>query len=275
MTVSRPDSFKEFVRLNEDFLEQNPLLYYFLTKTINDVFQGNARFHFAFTILKEQVGRIVVLVAEDACLIYENGFDAEMFDTFCEQLEFGKFKRFNFAGSKPLIDALFKKYGATFDATKHRIIYKCSRVAENFHYASGTLKMGNPQHIHILTAMGVEFSKAYDGTDRPKEEAMATIVAGIRNDNIYQWEDQSKVCAMAQVMDEYDFPVIGHFFTDPAQRNKGYGASVIHRITAGLLDAAHPYVMLVADATNPASNRAFIKAGYYATGEYVRGYKPH
>jgi hypothetical protein len=238
-------------------------------------FEGKTKFHIAFTVLKENIGRIVVLVVEDGCLIYENGYDDEMFDAFCEQLEFGKFKRFNFAGSKRLIDSLFAKYSATFDVTKHWIIYKCTQVSDNFTYASSSLKMGNPEHIHILTEMGVAFSIAYDGTARSKEEAMATIGMGIRNDNIYQWEDNGKVCAMAQVMnDEYDFPVIGHFYTDPSKRNKGYGASIIHRITKGLLDAGNTFCMVVADAANPASNRAFIKAGYIATGDFVRGYKP-
>jgi RimJ/RimL family protein N-acetyltransferase len=234
------------------------------------------RLMLAFTILKEGTSRIVVLVVEDICLIYENGYDPEMFDRFCEELEFRKFNRFNFAGSKGLIDALFEKYEATFDVTKHRIIYKCSQVSEDFSYSPGSLTMGNPDNLEALAEWGVAFSKDYDGTIRSKEEARATIISGIRKDNIYQWQDNGKVCAMAQVMlDEYDFPVIGHFYTDPAQRNKGYGSSVIHRITKGLLGAGNPFCMLAADAANPASNKAFIKAGYQPTGEYVRGYKPH
>jgi predicted GNAT family acetyltransferase len=74
--------------------------------------------------------------------------------------------------------------------------------------------------------------------------------------------------------EEYDFPVIGHFYTDPELQGKGYGSSLIHRITKGLLDAGHPFCMLVADALNPASNKAFLKAGYLPKGEYMRIYKP-
>src|ERR1700754_1380979 len=161
MNISRPDSFKEFVRYNEDFLEGDTLLYYFLKKTITDILEGKTKFYVAFTILKEDIGRIVVLVAKDVCLIYENGFDPEMFEAFCEQLEFEKFRRYNFAGNKGLIDALFQKYSALLEIDKHRIVYKCSRISENFTYSPGNLKMGNSQHIHLLTEMGIAFSKAY------------------------------------------------------------------------------------------------------------------
>ena len=69
------------------------------------------------------------------------------------------------------------------------------------------------------------------------------------------------------------FPVIGHVFVNPVCRNKGYGASIVHHVTKGLLDAGNERCMLTANAYNPASNKAFKKAGYFPTGEYVVRYK--
>jgi predicted GNAT family acetyltransferase len=79
---------------------------------------------------------------------------------------------------------------------------------------------------------------------------------------------------MAQSLNEdYDFPVIGHFYTHPELRNKGYGSSIVHALTKGLLGAGNPFVMLSTNAMTPSSNRVFEKVGYSKVGEYLLAYK--
>jgi hypothetical protein len=71
---------------------------------------------------------------------------------------FKEFVRFNnefiesnpmlyFSGCKKTIDALFQMNQARYDMQKHRIIYKCSAVSQDFGYAPGGLQMGDINRI--------------------------------------------------------------------------------------------------------------------------------
>jgi predicted GNAT family acetyltransferase len=125
-----------------------------------------------------------------------------------------------------------------------------------------------------LTALSGGFAKEYYGDAKEPESMDRIVMSGILGDSIYQWVDNGMVCSMAQSMnEEYEFPVIGHFYTHPALRNKGYGASIVHALTKGLLGVGHQYVMLSTNALTQSSNRVFEKVGYTNVGEYLLIYK--
>ncbi len=272
--VIKFEKFEEYFSFNEDFLNTNPLLNFFLIETIKKVFQGKAPLYKFFNVTNENRYYVVVLLVEDACLLYADKFNDEMISLLSEELEFHKFKRYNFAGSKQLIDALFSLNKATYSLNKHRIIYKCQQVSPLFTYSPGQMQMSDLNRLNELTTFSVAFSKAYDNQDKTFEEMKQIVFSGIMNDNFYQWNYKNNICSVAQAIHgDYDFPVIGHLFTNPAFRNQGFGSSIVHRLTKGLLEAGNEVCMLVADATNPASNKAFIKVGYEKMGEYIRAYK--
>ena len=228
-----------------------------------------------FNVVEEGVYHISVLLIDLSCLIYGNGYSDEMIFLLSKEVEFWKFNRYYFNGSKQIIDSLFKLNNAVYKLDVHRNIYRCQKVNPAFNYASGKLQMGDKRRLDELASLSQAFSKAYDGTEMDLEKCKRLIWDGIINDNFYQWNDNNKICSIAQTIngEQHDFPVIGHFYTNPLFRNKGFGASLIHSLTTGLLKNGNDFVMLVADATNTASNKVFINVGYEKTGEYLRGYK--
>jgi hypothetical protein len=129
--LKRYSRFEEFVRFNNDFAESDPMLYFFLIKTINRVLEGEEKVHKFFNVFNGD-NRIVVLLTTNVCLIYDNRFDEEMIPLLSEELEFAKFIRYQFAGSKKTIDVFFQLHQATYEKQKHRIIYKCSVVSPDF-----------------------------------------------------------------------------------------------------------------------------------------------
>ncbi len=265
--------FEEFVKVNSDFAESNPMLYYFLIKTVNRITAGKEKVHKLFNIYNGN-NRIVVLFTTDVCLIYEDRFDEEMISLLSEEIEFSKIIRYQFAGSKKTIDALFALHQKKYVIQKHRIIYRCAAVLQDFEYAPGSLQMGDRNRIEELTALSEGFAKEYYGDTKEPENMRHKIISGIMDDTIYQWVDDGRVCSMAQSLNEdYDFPVIGHFYTLTVSRNKGYGASIVHALTKGLLEAGNTHVMLSTNALTPASNRVFEKVGYVNVGEYLLAFK--
>lgn len=271
--IKRFSGFKEFVRFNNEFIESNPMLYFFLIETINRVLDGEEKVHKFFNILNGN-NRIVVLLTTEVCLVYDDRFDEEMTPFLSEELEFAKFIRYQFAGCKKIVDALFQVNQARYDMQKHRIIYKCSAVSQDFGYAPGGLQMVDINRIEELTALSEGFAKEYYGDAKERESKERIVMSGILGDSIYQWVDNGMVCSMAQSMnEEYEFPVIGHFYTHLALRNKGCGASIVHALTKELLGVGHQYVMLSTNALTASSNRVFEKVGYTNVGEYLLAYK--
>ena len=141
-------------------------------------------------------------------------------------------------------------------------------------YAPGNLQMADPTRIKELANLSRAFVKDWDGKIVSLEQQKRQVAAWIEQNNFYQWVYNTNIVALAQVMyEEYDFPVIGHIYTNPAFRKQGFATSIVHRVTKGLLNGGHEFVMLSADTNNPASNKAFKNVGYYSTGEYIRAYK--
>jgi FR47-like protein len=249
------------------------MLYFFLIETINRVLKGEEKVHKFFNVTNGK-DRIVVLLTTEFCLIYDDHFDQKMISYLSDELEFSKFIRYYFAGSKKTIDELFALNSAEYEMQKHRIIYKCSAVSLDFKYAPGSLQMGDINRIQELTRLSEEFAEEYFEGKKEPENMKRIITAAILGDSIYQWVDKGEIRSIAQSMNEdFDFPVIGHFYTHRSFRNMGYGASIVHALTKGLLGEGHPYIMLSTNALTPSSNRVFGKVGYTNTGEYLLAYK--
>jgi predicted GNAT family acetyltransferase len=274
--INKFKDFRDYAKFNQIFIDSNPMLYYHLENTIKRVFNGKGRepqLHKFFNITGDNCF-VAVLLIDSECLIYADNINDEIIDKLSEGLEFHLFKRYQFFGTKQIIDALFKKHNVEYDEQKHRIIYECKSISIDFEYSSGKMGMADKQRLIELASFNVGFTKEYFGDSLDLEKAVQFIASGISNDNLYQWNLDKNICAMAQAIhSDYDFPVIGHVFTNPSFRGKGYAASIVHRLTKGLLEAGAEKCMLSTNAYTPASNKAFIKAGYIATGEYVVRYK--
>ncbi len=265
--------FADFMDQNRELMESNPLQYFFLTEMIKKAIKKELQLNKLFNITNGS-NRIIVLWCEGICLIYDDQYDETLIPLLSKELGFEKFNRYQFAGSKRTIDKLFELNNASYEMDKHRVTYKCSAVSDPFIQAPGKMQMGDIARLDELAELSRGFAKDYYGENKSYAQATGLIVSGIEEDSIYQWVDNGVVCAMAQSMyGEHDFPVIGHFYTHPSHRNKGYGTSLVHGLTKGLLGAGHECVMLQTNALTPQSNRVFEKIGYQNVGEYLLAYK--
>jgi predicted GNAT family acetyltransferase len=268
------DRLQNFYDYNKAFLFENKLLNYWLIKSIFKVDEEKTRIIRALSVIGTDGKQIVAMLTEVECLVYGNTACLGMIELLSDGLEFHKINWYHFAGSKIVIDALFERHGVKSSVQKHRVIYRCQKVNDQFSYAPGELQMASMHDFSELVKMSVKFTKDFDGADSTHEQMAATVIKCIETNSLYQWVCNNRICSIVQgEREEYDFPVIRHFYTDTAFRGKGFGASIVHRVTKGLLDVGFEYCMLTADAKNPISNKVFQKVGYESTGEYIRTIK--
>ena len=265
--------FREFVKFNKSFLDENPFLYFNLRRTIRRVLQGKVPLYDCFNVI-DGTNRVCSLLVENECLLYASGVTDNMISTVAEGLGFHKFKRYQFFGTKNIIDALFSRYNVQYSEQKHRKYYQCTKVAYPFTYADGEITMGEIGRLPELTHLGAKFIDEFYDDEKPTTDIETTIRNGIESHNLFQWLLDGRVVGIAQVMyEEFDFPLLGHVFTHPDVRGRGIASSLAHKITKGLLEQGNEKCMLMTDAYNPASNKAFHRVGYKLVCEYVVRYK--
>lgn len=266
-------NFRDFIIFNEKIINGNSYFYYHLENTIERARTGKVQVHKFFNIIDENKF-ISVLLIKDECLIYANEISDQMIKLLSRKIEIERFNQYSFFGTKQVIDALFALNNITYSELKYRKYYECSQVVSNFQNTNGNISMGSLEYLSELIKFGTDFKKEFCEEDNDVEDVQAIILSGIINKNIYQWELDSQICGMAQVQyDEFDFPVIGYVYTSPKYREKGVASSLVFEVTKGVLNAGFEKCMLMTDAYNPSSNKAFEKIGYTVFGEYVVRFK--
>ena len=265
--------FRDFFKFNMEFIETNPFLYYNLEKTIQRVLRKEVELIRFFNVVGEN-DFVSVLLVKDECLIYATNANEEITLLVAEGIEFFKFKRYMFFGTKNIIDSLFSKYNVQFSEQKHRIYYECDKVSETFEFSNGEAQMANMDDLINLVELGNVFADEFYGEEKPSEDIFSIMLSGIEKRNIFAWVLNNRIVGITQVnYDEFDFPVIGQVVVHPNYRKLGIASSLVYTITKGLIENGHEKCLLMTNAYNPASNKAFQKVGYKVTGEYVVRYK--
>jgi len=273
--IIRFTDFNEYYIYNKEFVYNNTLLNTFLIRMIKKVINGDEPLYKYFNIVDKEYGhKIIVLLTEQACLLYGTDCNIEMIECLSSEISYPLFKRYYFFGNKKIISTLLATNNALYEVEKDRNIYECSSVAKEFNYSTGNAEMGSFQDINQIEEMSFAFSKEYEGGEEIPEDMRSAMWQGIKRENIFVWKDHGEICSLLQVIyDRHDFPEIGNFYTKPEFRCKGYGASLIHRVTKGLLENKNEKVILTTNAKTPGSNIAFQKAGFIKVGDYYRIYK--
>ena len=272
--IKRFNNFSEFCFYNIDFLESNRMLNVFLRRTMNEVIQGR-KIPYEFFNIKNGNTQIVILRIPQICLIYSNQYEAELIPILSKEIKFHEFLRYNFAGNKQIIESLLKYNESEYSIQKHLIIYRCDKVSPDFNYAPGEMKLASIDESDILISFNRSFKKEYNGEEESYEEASDFIISSLEKKNLFVWKNRNQLCSVAQVIfkEENDYPEIGHVFTEPNLRKRGFAPSLVHKLTNYLINSGNKKCMLYTNGTNQASNRAFTKIGYVKTGDYIMCYK--
>lgn len=98
------------------------------------------------------------------------------------------------------------------------------------------------------------------------DKAVEDVDNMISSDSFFVWRNNdNKIVCMANYNEIDKEARVNHVYTPVEERKKGYAANLIYSMTNNLLERG-VLPLLYTDYNYPASNRAYINAGYEATG---------
>src|SRR5688572_22118689 len=95
----------EFAKFNKRLISHNPFLYFYLDKTLDKILKGEIPVYGCFNIIDKDYF-CCGLVIDDACLLYASDSTSDMIPLVVKGLQFEKFNKYHFMGTKNIIDSL-------------------------------------------------------------------------------------------------------------------------------------------------------------------------
>lgn len=186
--------------------------------------------------IEDDETQVVVLRIPQICLIYTNQYKEESLPILNNELKPIDFIEDYIAGNKEIIECFLKSNTLEYTTIKHLIIYKCENVSKSFNYAHGEMVLAKPDDLEVLIRFNTSFNKEYSGEEETYEEAKDFVFRGLDEGNLFVWKNKNHICSIAQVIfrEGNDYPEIGHVFTDPQQRKRGFAPSLVHDLQTTL-----------------------------------------
>jgi GNAT superfamily N-acetyltransferase len=264
-TVTFHKSVAEFMTVHEEFLERHYYLVYPLLELIRNAKKNNLKVSAAFSF-QEADCLAVGIQAGPYLALYATEWNEPLLSLIEQTMPLQKMGgNIFFSGTYDLISALLSRSGKEFKEISARNVYECKRLAPGIILSDGACIRADVSDMDRIADLSFGFQQdEYGDRAQHDREYMLTHVVepGIINGSIVKWEVDDEVVSIAQVMiDEENKPIIGHFFTDPGYRGRGYGTSLIWSVTNAILKDFE-ICGLVTKLTNTAANAIFRKVGY-------------
>lgn len=146
----------------------------------------------------------------------------------------------------------------------------CNKL-KNVKQTDGNMELCTKEDNENLLNFFIQFTEFMNKTLKINkkatlEELQEEMNSQIEQERLFCWKNNNgKIVCIANFQVLGDTARIGHVFTLEEERGKGYAANLIHDLTQRLLtDGLKP--LLYTDYNYPASNRAYINAGYEDKG---------
>lgn len=160
-----------------------------------------------------------------------------------------------------------KHCGGTFEVTMEERVYELRRVSPVKRV--GTLRAVHEKDLHFLPywlggfhadALGAAFTVELEAAQKHLERG-----------SLYVLEDEGMpVCIAGASRKTPHGRTLGPVYTPPFLRGRGYATSCVAQLSQKLLDEGNDYCALFTDLSNPASNGAYMKAGYQPIADYTQ-----
>jgi len=270
-TIYRNKYFDEFVEYNRDYINQNIVMNIFLIKAIDQVYL-NPDLLFDFFNINKNRQMIIVLLIRDFCLIYGDLDDDEAIELLAKELNFEKFNRYSFAGTRNIVHKLLDYTKSEYSEVKHLSIYKCNNV-NSIDYDITKIelfKLNDLQYLYLLMKdFHIEFYEGYSEDILPNIE---DLKQSINEGTYFKYVEDNVIKAFGNLKYDYGFPELSLVFTKKEYRGNNIGTYLSHFLTTkGLLD--YEFIMLYTKGSNKSAKRVFEKIGYFNDGEYTMFYK--
>ncbi|RJL30322.1 GNAT family N-acetyltransferase [Bailinhaonella thermotolerans] len=169
-------------------------------------------------------------------------------------------------GPLPLVEAFTRSYGRAVASRMAMRLYGLRAPAEPG--AEGSPRRAGPGDLDLVTRWFAAFLAESLPGEAGDPAGQARVRVGLGE--VTLWEAGGGPVAMAAA----STPVagmsrVGHVYTPPEFRRRGYGAAVTHAVTLAALAAGAEDVVLFTDLANPTSNSIYQAIGYAPVADYA------
>lgn len=262
---------QDFKSYNNDYLDMQ---YYSVQPVIEILKNKEVKVDTAFNIV-DKFGSFILglsFVNPHFIMLYGDHYTDDIIKSLGEMIPRDAIKVHVLSGTRELVLDLFKFHNMEYEVISDRLIYICREVEPISKLSSGKLRLADLVDVATLSQMSFDFSQEEYG-DRIQHTLehmkQRVVIPGIMNKNLYKWMDGNKICSIAQVTTHNNAPILGHFFTPKEHRGKGYGSSLLNKLTEKILNEFEE-CSLISDVTNFASNKVFAKTGYRKISEWIK-----
>ncbi|MDY3521953.1 GNAT family N-acetyltransferase [Riemerella anatipestifer] len=264
-------NFKDFVNHNREFINDNPISNVFLIRNL-EVALYTPEIIIDFFNIEEKNQRIIVLFLQQTCLIYGNLTSDLSIEQLSKELNFEKFRNYNFAGNRIIIHRLLEINEASYEETKHLSIYKCTNVNE---ISINDIKITNAtiENLEDVKKIHQEFiNEFYAGYDNKPEISVDDLRNDLKSNRFFIIQNENEIMSIASYSKNFDFPELNFIFTKEKYRRNSYAKFLTFYITKYLLKK-NEFVMLYTKGNNLSAKKCFETVGYRIVYEYTMSFK--
>ncbi|MEK7358123.1 MAG: GNAT family N-acetyltransferase, partial [Bdellovibrionota bacterium] len=170
--------------------------------------------------------------------------------------------------AQSFIDAL-KKPGGAAPAKRFEQDLMLLETPSEIHAAPGVFRTARSKDLSILVKWGHAFASEC-GLDETAAETEEVVRKYFENRQLFVWDVGSRPVAMAAYGGLTPKAArLSMVYTDPAGRNHGYAATLVHRLSHLLLREGRQACVLFVDNANPISKRVYEKLGYRSLATFA------
>lgn len=266
----------DFMKSNHEFIYNDLLAHYHLIHVIEQLKAQTLRLYDCFNITDEHQNWILGLRVDHGYYLYASSWTSEMVNVLVRHIKLNNFKNISVCGQRELVKELFAASNEEGEVFKNRFMEHCIQVKPAIKILDGHGQNGSLRDYDELLQLCIDYyQEEFKGKgSQSKEDIGRTLHRSIENQSTFCWKNSEKqIVSIVQHIntgaEDVDFAMIGGFYTDPKYRGKGYGYSLMHSITKGLLNAGYDRCGLVSDADNVITSKIFDQVGYVQIYNWV------
>lgn len=265
--------FEDFLNHNSEFINYNPIANVFLIRNL-EVALYNPQLIIDFFNIEKKNERIIVLFLQQTCLIYGNLSNDLSIEQLSNELNFEKFRNYNFAGNRKIIHQLLEINQANYDEIKYLSIYKCANTNE---ISTNNIKIINAtiENLEDIKKIHQDFNNEfYAGYDNIPEISVNDLRNDLTSNRFFIIQNEYEIMSVACYRKEFDFPELNFVFTKEKYRGNSYAKFLTYYITNYLLKD-NDFVMLYTKGNNFGAKKCFEDVGYKLDYEYTLSFKKY
>ncbi|WP_301107450.1 GNAT family N-acetyltransferase [Sporosarcina sp.] len=162
-----------------------------------------------------------------------------------------------------------KATGSAFEVKIDEGVYRLDAVNPELEDSPGNWRVATKRDVLQIAAWLMLFEKEAGLPLTPKDEVREEVASFIGRQEVFVWENEGKVVSMMKKARPTECGVtVSMVFTPRHERRKGYGRTMVAKVSAELLKEFE-FCVLFTDLANATANKIYQEIGYVQIADFA------